>query len=142
MSTAPQAQFLLFASGAEWYAVPAERAAEIVALESLTRIPGASRQVLGVFAHRGEVIPVIDLTLLRTGGDGDASRAVIVRATRGTYALTVTRVLGVAPIGAASARMGEAGVLAYLTGPVRAQEREVAVVDVEGLFDFLKGSGE
>jgi purine-binding chemotaxis protein CheW len=139
MRPAPQAQFLLFASGAEWYAIPSDRAAEIVAVESVTRIPGAPPQVLGVFAHRGEVIPIIDLRLLRTGAAGDASRAVIVRAARGAYALTVTRVFGITPLGGAPERMGDEGLLRHLRGPVRAHDRDVALVDVEGLFEFLKG---
>ena len=139
MSPAPQAQFLLFASGADWYAVPADRATEIVAVDSVTPIPGAPPHVRGVFAHRGEVIPIIDLLRLRSGAAGDASRAVIVRAARGAYALTVTEVLGVGALGAARSRLGEAGMLAHLSGPVRVQDRDVAVVDVEGLFGLLKG---
>jgi purine-binding chemotaxis protein CheW len=139
MSPAPQAHYLLFSSGADWYGVPADRAAEIVAVDSVTRLPGAPPQVIGVFAHRGEVIPIIDLVLLRSGAGGDASRAVIVRAKRGAFALTVTRVFGVTPLTASHERMGEAGLLAQLTGPVRAHDRDVALVDVEGLFELLKG---
>jgi purine-binding chemotaxis protein CheW len=130
---------LVFASGAQWYAVPSERASEIVALENLTRVPAAPQHVLGVFVHRGEVIPLIDLVLLRTGAPGHASRAVVVRGERGAYALTVTRVLGVSAVGDSLTGMGDEGLLAHLRGPVRANGADVALVDVEGLFEFLKG---
>ena len=139
MSAAPPAHFLLFASGADWYAVPADRATEIVALDAVTRIPGAPPHVRGVFAHRGEVLPIIDLVLLRSGVPGEASRAVIVRSTRGAFALTVTTVFGVASVKGARSPMGETGLLAHLSGPVRAHDRDVALVDVDGLFELLKG---
>ena len=135
----PETSQLVFASGADWYAVPAERASEIVAVDKLTPLPAAPPHVLGVFVHRGEVIPLIDLVLLRTGAVGVGSRAVVVRCERGAYALTVTRVLGVSAVGESSTAMGDEGVLAHLRGPVRADDAEVALVDVEGLFEFLKG---
>jgi purine-binding chemotaxis protein CheW len=139
VSPLPETPQLVFASGAQWYAVPSERASEIVAVDQLTQVPAAPAHVLGVFVHRGEVIPLIDLVRLRTGTPGVASRAVVVRGERGAYALTVTRVLGVSAVGDSSTGMGEGGLLAHLRGPVRAEGAEVALVDVEGLFDFLKG---
>jgi purine-binding chemotaxis protein CheW len=139
MSTAPEMPQLVFASGAHWYAVPAQCASEIVAVDRLTPVPATSPHVLGVFAHRGEVIPLIDLVLLRTGAPGAASRAVVVRGGAGAYALTLSRVLGISSVGASSAGMGDEGVLAHLSGPVRAHGEDVALVDVEGLFEFLRG---
>ena len=136
LSETPQ---LVFASGAHWYAVPPERASEIVVVDRLTPLPAAAPHVLGVFVHRGEVIPLIDLVLLRTGSPGGGSRAVVVRGERGSYALTVTRVLGVSAVGQSSTSMGDEGLLAHLRGPVRANGAEVALMDVEGLLEFLKG---
>src|SRR4051812_44057840 len=87
---------LEFACAETLYAVPADRAQEVVSLPALTRVPGAPSHLLGVFAHRGEVIPVIDLGAL-TGAkvEGASKRAVLVRVNRGGLALTATRVAGV-----------------------------------------------
>lgn len=138
MSASASTHFV-FACGPEWYAVPAERAAEVVTFETLTRIPAAPNHVMGVFAHRGEVIPVIDLGKLRSGKSEQTSRAVILRADRGAYALTLTRVSGVEEVVGRPPHLGSEGLLAHLRGPLKIKDRDVALLDVEGLFALLSG---
>jgi purine-binding chemotaxis protein CheW len=130
---------LVFACGESLYAVPAELAAEVVSLPALTRVPGAAAYLMGVFAHRGEVIPVVDLALL-TGAKVDAStfrRAVLLRLARGSLALTATRVAGVQQVGGAAQALGTSGVKAHLRGPLQTPVGEVAVLEPEGLFELL-----
>jgi purine-binding chemotaxis protein CheW len=133
---------LVFACGASLYAVPAERAQEVVSLPVLTRVPGAPPHLLGVFAHRGEVIPVIDLARI-TGVKVETAwrRAVLVRVPRGGLALTATRVAGVSVLHGKFDPLGETGVQAHLKGPARAPAGEVAIVEPEGFFDFLARGG-
>jgi purine-binding chemotaxis protein CheW len=71
--------YLVFACGSSWYAVPAESAAEVVTFPELTRVPGSPAHLLGVFAHRGEVIPVVDMGLLVGGASQSSRRAVPAR---------------------------------------------------------------
>jgi purine-binding chemotaxis protein CheW len=131
---------LVFSCGASWYAVPADRAAEVVSFPDLTRVPGAPTHLLGVFAHRGEVIPVIDLSVL-TGGKGESSRrAILLRLTKGSFALTASKVAGVATVAGKPEPLGATGVQMHLRGPARAGANEVAVIEPEGLFDFLSQS--
>lgn len=128
---------LVFCSGKSWYAVPADRAAEVVSFPDLTRVPGAPPHLLGVFAHRGEVIPVVDLGLL-TGTEPEAARrAVLLRLTRGALALTASKVAGVAVVTGKQDPLGAAGVQQHLRGPARAGDKDVAVIEPEGLFEFL-----
>ena len=128
---------LVFQSGKSWYAVPADRAAEVVSFPELTRVPGAPSHLLGVFAHRGEVIPVVDLGLL-TGSSPEASRrAVLLRLARGALALTASKVAGVSVVTGKLDPMGATGVQQYLHGPALAGGRDVAVIDPEGLFELL-----
>jgi purine-binding chemotaxis protein CheW len=132
---------LVFACGLSWYAVPAERAAEVVSFPELTRVPGAPPHLLGVFAHRGEVIPVIDLSLL-TGGKGETSRrAILLRLAKGSFALTASKVAGVSPLTGSMDPLGSGGVHLHLRGPARAGSNEVAVIEPAGLFDFLSQGG-
>jgi hypothetical protein len=78
---------LVFACGGGLYAVPADRASEVVNLPPLTRVPGAGPHLLGVFAHRGEVLPVIDLSrLVGKPVEEEFKRVVVVRVTKGTMA--------------------------------------------------------
>jgi purine-binding chemotaxis protein CheW len=133
---------LVFACGESLYAVPAERAAEVVSLPALTRVPGAPPHLLGVFAHRGEVIPVIDMGLLvGSKGESHTRRAVLVRVPRGSLALTAGRVAGVSALTGTFEPLGQTGVQAHLKGPARAPAGDVAVIEPEGMFELLsKGS--
>ena len=129
---------LVFACGESLYAVPAERAAEVVSLPQLTRVPGAPPHLLGVFAHRGEVIPVIDIALL-VGAKGETAsrRAVLVRVPRGSLALTASRGAGGSVLTGDGAPLGTSGVQAHLRGPMKAAAGEVAVIEPEGIFEHL-----
>jgi purine-binding chemotaxis protein CheW len=127
----------VFSCGTSWYAVPAERASEVVSFPDLTRVPGAPAYLLGVFAHRGEVIPVVDLSVL-TGGKGESTRrAILVRLGKGSFALTASKVAGVATLAGKLEPLGSSGIHLHLRGPARAGQSEVAVIEPEGLFDLL-----
>ncbi len=128
----------MFSCGASHYGLPSETAAEVVNLPQLTRVPGGPAHLVGVFAHRGEVIPVVDLARL-IGHEAPESfkRAVLVRHPRGAVALTSTRVLGVVFVPSALQRLGDSGIQACLRGPARTDSGEVVVIDVDALFELL-----
>jgi purine-binding chemotaxis protein CheW len=133
---------LVFACGSSLYAVPADTASEVVTVPHLTRVPGAPAHLLGVFAHRGEVLPVVDLTRL-TGHPLEEAfkRAVLVRTPRGAVALTASRVLGVSQLEGTFERLGDAGVQQHLRGPARSANGEVAIIDTQTFVDFLSTAG-
>jgi purine-binding chemotaxis protein CheW len=138
MADAPRGH-LVFVCGTTLYAVPSETAAEVVNVPTLTRVPGSPVHVLGVFAHRGEVLPVIDLAQL-TGLKRDPAalkRAVVVRVAQGAVALTASRVNGVATLTGTFDRLGSSGVQSHLRGPATSPDGSVAVIDPEGLVEFL-----
>jgi purine-binding chemotaxis protein CheW len=128
---------LVFACGEGWYAIPAGNAAEIVTFPALTPLPGARPHLLGVFAHRGEVIPVIDLGRLVGEPTAGAQRAVLVRMLRGAYGLATTRVSGVEEVEATAEPVGARGLASALREPVEVRGQMVTFVDVEGLFELL-----
>lgn len=129
---------LVFACGSSLYAVPADTASEVVNVPALTRVPGAPTHLLGVFAHRGEVLPVVDLArLVGHSVDEAFKRAVLVRTTRGAVALTASRVLGVITLEGSFERLGDSGVHQHLRGPAKAPSGEVAVIDTQTFVDYL-----
>ncbi len=73
-------ELLVFGLDGSAYAVPVERAREIVRMRALTRVPRAPGWLLGVIALRGEVVEVVDLRLrLGLGGSSpDRSSRIIV----------------------------------------------------------------
>lgn len=130
---------LVFASGDSLYAVPAECAVEVVSVPVLTKVPGAPSYLQGVFAHRGEVIAVVDVRGL-LGSPGPAvkySRAVLMRVAKGSVALTATKVLGVTPLTESGEPLSNAGAAVHFRGPVTSPFGQVALVEPLGLFDFL-----
>jgi purine-binding chemotaxis protein CheW len=132
---------LVFSCGASWYAVPAETAAEVVSVPDLTRVPGAPPHLLGVFAHRGEVIPVVDLAQLAAGKPETSRRAVLLRLAKGAVAITANKVAGVSAVSGKLEPMGQGGVHLHLRGPGKSERHEVAVIEPDGLFDFLTQGG-
>jgi len=132
---------LVFSCGAGLFGLPAEWAAEIVNLPELTHVPGAPAHVLGVFSHRGELMPVIDLLVLTAGAQPEGAapwkRAVVIRQSGTAMALTATRVLGVTTLEGAPAPEGTTGVSAHLQGPLSGRFGQVRGLELEGLIEFL-----
>ena len=84
------------------YAVPTPAVREITTPAALTELPHMPRGVLGVFEHRGLVVPVIDLrTCFDVQSDGPYSRTqwIIVDARQHRIGLAVNRVTGVFEVG-------------------------------------------
>ncbi|PNB50559.1 chemotaxis protein CheW [Pseudomonas sp. GW456-12-10-14-LB2] len=69
---AKQALFLLFRIGSERYALRATEVAEVLPRLPLKPIARAPHWVAGVFAYRGTVVPVIDLSALTFGHPAQA----------------------------------------------------------------------
>jgi chemotaxis-related protein WspB len=67
-----QSLFLVFRIGNERYALQAIEVAEVLANLPLKPIPRAPEWVAGVFAYRGAVVPVIDLSALTFGQPAQA----------------------------------------------------------------------
>lgn len=67
-----QALFLLFRIGSERYALRATEVAEVLPRLPLKPIARAPQWVAGVFAYRGAVVPVIDLSALTFGHPAEA----------------------------------------------------------------------
>jgi len=66
------ALFLVFRIGSERYALQAIEVAEVLPRLPLKPIPHAPAWVAGVFAYRGAVVPVIDLSALTFGTPAQA----------------------------------------------------------------------
>ena len=130
---------LVFAAGDAWYALPSAQAGEIVTLPELTKLPGAQPHMLGVFAHRGEVIPVLDLGMMLGEAPLSSNRVVLVRLAAGSFALLATKIAAVEEVPARLQPLGPMGISQVLSEPVEVGGQSVNVIDVEGLFALLAG---
>ena len=57
----PTEQFVVFRLAAEWYGVPILRVREVVCLDTITPLPGASAAIIGIANLRGNIVSVTDL---------------------------------------------------------------------------------
>ncbi len=134
--------YLVFAAGQALFGLPAEQSSGVVTVPTLTRVPGASAHILGLFALRGEVIPVVDFPALLglvvpAAVDQSLRRAIIFRVDRGCAALTTSQVLGVMDVSFDAVSKGDSGIGMHLKGPGVSRAGEVTVIDPEGLFGYL-----
>jgi chemotaxis-related protein WspB len=59
--------FLVFGLGTGRYALDVRQVAEVLPLVEVTQIPRAPQPISGLFAYRGALVPVIDLSQLTLG---------------------------------------------------------------------------
>ena len=137
-----QHQYLTFAVSGEEYAVPILRVKEIIALDTVTRVPRTPAFIRGVINLRGSVVPVIDVAEKFGYGATVASRStciVIVEATIDEHALVlgllVDAVSEVIELQAEDIqeppRFGTQIDLAFLVGMGRAGNHFVLMLDLD-----------
>lgn len=95
--------------------------------------------MLGVFALRGELMPVVDLLLLTgsTPNPNPWKRGIVIRGRNVALALAATRVFGVGPLEGSKAPVRDAGVGAHLLGPLHGNWGDVLAVEPDGFVEFL-----
>ena len=59
--------FLLFKLDDDRYAIEADKVASVLPLVTAKKIPHAPAAIAGAFTHRGEAIPLMDLSRLTLG---------------------------------------------------------------------------
>jgi len=92
-------RYVLFTLGARIYAAPISSIRETDRIPATTRVPGAPEFVLGVFPHRGDVLPLIELARLLDDDEirNPAGRkVVIVKGDDGPLGLAVDQLDGLA----------------------------------------------
>jgi len=60
---AQKGRYLTFFLGAEYYGVDLRNTAEIIGMQSITRVPGLPDYIKGIINLRGRVVPVMDVRL-------------------------------------------------------------------------------
>lgn len=120
----PIRRALLVGVGGRTYALDLGHVIEIMRPLPVREVAGAPAMVAGLSLIRGVPVPVVDLAALFRGGDGPATRFVVVRAGKTPVALAVGTVVGIGEFSAAvhqslppllrDAAMGLAGTIAAL----------------------------
>ncbi len=138
-------ELFVFRAGTMAFGIRAGNVREVVRLGDLTPVPRSAGFVLGVFGHRGEVLPVIDV--LRFFGRGEVaaprrSRAFVAVSGDWSAAVVVDGVIGFVKILSADILPPPVGgevPVEYLVGVVRAKETSGSVA-VLHLPQLLSGA--
>ena len=144
--------FVVFQLGGESYALEVTRVREVLDQGALTRVPGGSRSLRGLFNLRGHVVPVWNLRVpFGLGDDREAAAAgpapcvLIVEpdATQPTRlaGLLVDRVSDVLDVPPEAIRpapkLGLGGGSAFVRALIRHQDRFLLIMDVDRVFAAL-----
>ncbi|MER3480294.1 MAG: hypothetical protein C4327_07375 [Meiothermus sp.] len=111
---------------------------EVVEVAAVTRLPLAPAEVLGVFAVRGSILPLIHLSALLGLEDRvGSSRAVVVRHAERQAALAVSEVLSLEALEVTSPSAGLGVPSEYLSGQVIWRGETVPVLAVPKVLEAL-----
>jgi purine-binding chemotaxis protein CheW len=125
-----------FVVGDVAYAVPTSCVREITTPHPVTELPHLPRGVIGVFEHRGQVVPVIDLrTCFDVSGQSEKrSQWIIVEVDHHRIGLCVNRVSGVFEVGFGGLKpvpeLGKGVDPRNLVGVASHQDRLTFVLDI------------
>lgn len=121
---------LVLPVGGELYAVDADRASEVVARPSPTRLPLAPPEVAGLINLRGEIVPLFDTAaVLGVGQLASWAFAAVVRTNAGPAGLATSALPTVTELGEAVAASELTGTI----GTFAIGRRLVVLVDVDAL---------
>jgi len=111
----PELELFCVEMAGERFAVEAALVHEVVRLPPVTPLPGAPPFLLGVAAHRGEVLPVVDLARLMARGEARVhgrSRVAVVRMEGMVVALLADQVEGLTKVKASMLEAAPVGATA------------------------------
>jgi purine-binding chemotaxis protein CheW len=138
-------EWLIAAVGGGWYGLPVGSVGEVVEIPQPTRIPLAPDFVRGVVSNKGEILPVIDASMILTDRVGPpADIAVVVRHRDTDFGLLVEGISGIRGIPAEQiARSSGSGYRErFFAGTVRADGILLTLLDLDGLVPFIASSLE
>ncbi len=138
-----QEQFITFQIGSEEYGLDILTVREVKAWTEITKLPNTAEFILGAVNLRGIILPVLDLRCrFGMGNTQPTSRHIniIVRANDKFIGILVDEVNEILTLTSGDIRpvpeMGFTIDGEFLTGLVTVEDRMVALIDVEKLFDM------
>ena len=134
---------VLLRSGQRWFGVEADSVREVVATESVTRVPSLPPHVLGVSLVHGRLLPVVDLSPLVGWVHADEtavmqSRLVVVRSGITEVGVIADKTRGVLELPQPEPMPDTAEHAAFVTGEVRWDDQMVCVIDRPALIAAVK----
>ncbi len=133
------ARACVFELGGVLFAVPGKFTRQILTLDALTRVPRAPEDLLGLFAVRGQIYPVVRIegSLGLKPNLSEPRMAVQVEFETKHMALVIDAVIGFNPIGLQLEPVTDARFTALSLGQILVDARVVHVLDLGKLVQVL-----
>lgn len=134
-------QLVVFDLASEHYGVDISDVREIIRMQNITKVPGATSYVEGIINLRGKVLPVLDLRKrlgLKVAEQTEESRIVVIDITDGEAGVIVDAVTEVLRVPNSSieppASMVTQGNSDYLRGIAKLSDRLIILLDLNKLL--------
>jgi purine-binding chemotaxis protein CheW len=133
-------QLVIFALGAEQYALPITQVQEIIRYTEPRAVSSEAPWVRGVISLRGKIVPVCDLAdrLGLPGERVETAKIVIVETSVGTAGVIVDEVLEVLTVDDAQLEALPTAGAAFIESIAKIDERLVVLLNSDGLFAGLE----
>lgn len=142
-------QLVVFDLASEHYGVDISDVREIIRMQNITRVPGATSYVEGIINLRGKVLPVLDLRKrlgLKVADQTEESRIVVIDISEGEVGVIVDAVTEVLRVSGSSieppSAMVTQGNADYLRGIAKLTERLIILLDMNKLLSTRVDSAE
>jgi len=142
-------QLVVFDLASEHYGVDISDVREIIRMQNITRVPGATSYVEGIINLRGKVLPVLDLRKrlgLRVADQTEESRIVVIDISEGEVGVIVDAVTEVLRVSGSSieppSSMVTRGNADYLRGIAKLTDRLIILLDMNKLLSTRADSAE
>lgn len=136
--------FLHLRVGSEQFAIPIGYVEEVISIPELTALPGVTDRVLGIFQHRGILVPLLDTRqLVGVPGEresGPSERVIVLGGADETIGLLVSEVFGVAYIPHPEQQALPREELRFVSRSGRIEGNLVGLLDVDALFSLTTTS--
>ena len=118
------------------FAVDAAFVRQIVSVPRVTPVPRTGPELLGLFAERGRVTPLISLSvLLELDGDDARDLALLVQSGEYVFALAIDRMVGFEGL---ESEQNTAALQGFGSGTVKREGETVPVLDIPALVAALE----
>jgi len=129
-------RWVSFLQGEQHYAIEARQLAGVLGESRITAVPGTDERIVGVLAHRGELLPVLKTERFLGQGAAHSGAILLLNCRGSTMALPVQKILGALelPEGESThAEQAPVGTPAYFPGVRLVGEAVIVIFDPEGL---------
>ncbi|MCD6301343.1 MAG: purine-binding chemotaxis protein CheW [Staphylothermus sp.] len=133
-------QVLVFSLGGQYWGLNILDVREVVKIKNYTQVPGAQDYILGVFNLRGQIVPLLDISVfLNTSRGNELREAVIISLDSELIGIAVEDVIGVYRVDESEITPPPNEVGDHVGGIVNIKNKTVNIIDLKKIINKVSG---